>query len=283
MGRRVVTLTNHPRDEEKFGSSVTPFPYTFQEPEKLQAAMQGADVLYNTYWVRFSHGVENFERAVENTKILIKAAKAASLRRIVHVSIANPSLDSAPGYYRGKALVEGAVKGSGLSYAILRPTVIFGKEDILVNNIAWFLRHFPLFALPGNGEYKIQPIFVDDFAETAVAEAAENENRVLNAVGPETYTFKEFARLIGKEIGCRRPLISFPPAGAFALLNVVGFFLGDVVLTREEISGLMDGLLVSLETPRGKTQFSDWIKSHADDLGRKYASEIGRHWRRPCS
>jgi uncharacterized protein YbjT (DUF2867 family) len=94
--------------------------------------------------VRFPHGTSTFETAVQNTRTLIQAAKDAGIQRIIHVSIANPSLDSPLEYYSGKAKLERAVMDAGLSYAILRPTVIFGTEDILINNIAWFIRHFPV-------------------------------------------------------------------------------------------------------------------------------------------
>jgi NADH dehydrogenase len=160
-GYEVRTLTNHP---PAGCGSVSVSPYNFERPEELRRSLEGASVLINTYWVRFPHGGASFETAVQNSRALIKATKDAGVGRIVHVSIANPSLESRLGYYKGKAEVEQAVIGSGLSYSILRPTVIFGAEDILINNIAWFVRNFPVFGIPGDGRYGVRPIYVEDMA-----------------------------------------------------------------------------------------------------------------------
>ena len=134
----------------------------FSDRAGLVRSLRGASVLYNTYWVRFNHGRSTFDQAVDNSRVLIQAAKEAGVRKIVHVSIANPSLDSHLPYYSGKARVEKAIVDSGVPYAILRPTVVFGVGDILINNIAWFARRFPVFAIPGTGRYLLQPIFVED-------------------------------------------------------------------------------------------------------------------------
>src|SRR5216683_4648462 len=184
-GRRVRTITGHPNRSNSFGNQVEIAPMDFSDPAGLVRSLRGASVLYNTYWVRFNHGRATFDEAVTNSRVLIQAAKEAGVRRIVHLSIANPSLDSHLSYYSGKALVEKAIMDSGRSYAILRPTVIFGIEDILINNIAWFARHSPLFAIPGSGRYQLQPIFVEDLADQAINSARQENNLVLDAVGPE--------------------------------------------------------------------------------------------------
>src|SRR5712692_8413481 len=195
-GYRVRTLTYHPERANYFGGMLQVFPYNFEQPEELVRSLHGASTLINTYWVRFPRGKSTFETAVQNTCTLISAARNAGVRRIVHVSIANPSLQSPLGYYKGKARLERAVIDSGLSYTILRPTVIFGLEDILINNIAWFVRRFPVFGIPGDGSYLIRPIYVEDMAQL-ISDAVDREaNTVLDAVGPETFSFEELVRLI---------------------------------------------------------------------------------------
>jgi len=150
-GGRVRTLTNHPERANIFGGQVEIAPLDFADRASLVESLRGASVVYNSYWVRFNHGRATFVEAVANSRVLIQAAKEAGVRRIVHLSIANPSIDSHLPYYSGKGQVEKSLIDSGLSYAILRPTVIFGAKDILINNIAWFARHFPVFAIPGSG------------------------------------------------------------------------------------------------------------------------------------
>ena len=215
---------------------------------------------------------------MENTRKLVNAAKAAGVKRIVHISIANPSADSHLPYYWGKAANEKAVIESGMSYAILRPTVLVGTEDILINNIAFLMRRFPLFFIPGDGSYGIQPVFVEDLADLAVEGVYSKENYVIDAVGPDSYTFKEFVKLIGKHVGVQRPLISVPPRLALFAAQFLSLFVKDVILTPEEVDGLMGNLLVSKEPARAKTAFKDWLNNNRETVGTKYASEIQRHY-----
>jgi uncharacterized protein YbjT (DUF2867 family) len=278
-GYAVRTLTNHPGRQNSFGGRVEVFPYNFQHPERLAESLRGASTLINTYWVRFPHGTATFEAAVQNTKTLIAAAKHAGIERIVHVSIANPSLDSPLGYYRGKAQLEEAVIDSGLSYAILRPTVIFGAEDILINNIAWFVRKFPVFAIPGNGRYQIRPIYVADMASLLIRAAEGRANEVIDALGPETFTFDELVRAIGGAVGKSPHLWHVPASIAYAATKVVGSLVGDVILTREEYKGLMDGLLAPTGPAAGETRLTHWLAENAATIGSRYASEVARHYK----
>ncbi len=277
-GRMVRTLTNHPNRTNPFGDRVKAFSYDFDHPQRLIETLRGTNTLYSTYWVRYPFAGLTFEKAVENSKILFQAAKQAGVRRIVHVSIANPSKSSALAYYSGKAFVEEALIGTGISHAIMRPTVIFGKEDILINNIAWMVRHSPVFAVPGDGNYKIQPIYVEDFADALVSASTRNENEIRDAVGPEAYSFNELIRLIAKELKKNIHLIHLPSKPTYWLTSIMGKFLGDVILTEEEIQGLMDNLLVSKEIPLGKTCLSQWIHENKQTLGASYANEVKRHF-----
>ena len=222
QGKQVITLTGHPERPNEFKGRVEAFPFNFEKPEALTASLLGVETLYNTYWVRFDHGESTFERAVANTRVLINCAQAAGVRRLVHVSISNPSIDSPLPYFRGKALLEEAIQQSGFSYAILRPTVIFGREDVLINNIAYLLRRFPVFAVPGSGDYRLQPVFVEDMANLAVQAGQGDNNLTLDVVGPEIFTFDELVGLIARALGSRRRLIHLPPGLALALSRLVG-------------------------------------------------------------
>lgn len=277
-GHQVVTLTGHPDRHNPFGDRVRAVPFNFDRPDELARSLQGATTLYNTYWVRFSHGDTTFEQAVANTKTLIDAAAVAGVRRIVHVSITNPSLDSPLPYFRGKAVLEEAIVRSGLSYAIIRPTVIFGVEDILINNIAWLLRRFPVFAVPGSGDYRLQPIFVEDMAELAVRSGQQSENVIVDAVGPEVFTFDELVRLIAAKVGSRTWLIHVSPQLALTLARLISPLVRDVVLTQEEVDGLMANLLISQDPPTGQTRLSDWLSQDGRQVGSRYASELARHY-----
>jgi uncharacterized protein YbjT (DUF2867 family) len=277
-GYEVRTLTYHPDRSNPFGDRVQIFPYHFDRPEDLRRSLRGASTLINTYWVRFPRGESNFETAVRNTRTLIEAAKDAGVQRIVHVSIANPSLESPLGYYRGKAQVEQAVVGSGLSYAILRPTVIFGAEDILINNIAWFVRRLPVFGIPGDGRYTIRPIYVEDMAQLLVDAVDQQGSSIRNAIGPETFSFEELVRLVAARVERPVRLVHLPMLLAYLSTLVTGWIVGDVVLTWEEYKGLMGNLLAPEGPPAGPTRLSQWLADHKDLVGRGYASEVARHF-----
>jgi nucleoside-diphosphate-sugar epimerase len=275
MGERVRTLTNHPRSD----ASIEAAPLDFRDAEELTRNLAGAEVLYNTYWVRFAQGAANHEQAVENTRVLVHAAEQAGVKRMVHISITNPSSDSPLPYFKGKAAVEELIRSSSLSYAILRPAVVFGKEDILINNIAWLLWRFPVFAVPGTGNYGLQPIFVEDLAALAVEAGHGRENLVMDAIGPETYEYKDLVRIIRGIVGSQSRIIHVSPF----LVRLASWFVGklvhDVVLTEEEVKGLMANLLVSKRPPTGKTSLRAWLQDNAGRIGAEYASELKRHYR----
>ncbi len=276
-GQRVRTITQSPNRQNPFGGKVEAHPFNFDAPEKLIGSLRGATVLYNTYWVRFNYKTDfKHAAAVENTRKLFDAAKRAGIERVVHISITNPSEDSPLEYFSGKAKLERALIESGLSYAVLRPTVIFGPEDILVNNIAWALRHLPVFGVFGAGNYRLQPIFVQDLAQLAVEQGKSRENRIIDAIGPETFTYRELARTIGETIGARRPIVGVPPWFGYAVGALISRMQGDVFITREEIDGLTRDLLYTPSLPAGTTKFTDWAKANAATLGVKYASELAR-------
>lgn len=277
MGERVKTLTGHPNRENPFGYQVSASPFNFDNPSQLTKSLQGATTLYNTYWVRFSHGQATFDKAIENMRTLIKAAEEAGIHKIVHIGITNPSEESSLPYFRGKALVEKAITHSKLAYAVVRPTVIFGAEGILINNIAWLLRRFPIFAVFGSGDYQIQPVFVEDVAEIAISAGHKDDNIVMDAVGPEIFTFDELVRLIADKIHSRARIVHLRPRLVLFIAKLIGYAVRDVVITKDEIEGLMSNLLVSQGPPTGHTRLSEWLNQNADSVGAKYASELERH------
>ena len=277
-GRGVRTLTRRPAPAgHPLAETVEARPFAFDD--SLVESLAGADTLYNTYWVRFERGETTFARAVENTRLLFDAAKRAGVRRVVHVSVANASPDSPFAYFRGKAATEEALRVSGLSHAIVRPTLVFGPGDILVNNVAWALRHVPVFLIAGDGRDEVQPVSVFDASRICVEAGASEENAAVDAAGPERYAFEDYIRLVKRASGGRARIGHAPPSVVVATSRLAGLFLRDVVLTRDELGMLEAGLLVSHEEPRGRDNFAAWLEQNGSTLGRKYASELGRNYR----
>jgi NADH dehydrogenase len=277
-GQQIKTITTHPDKPNPFGERVQAAPYHFENPARLTAYLVGCETLFNTYWVRFNYRDWSFDQALANTEILFRCAREAGVRKIIHISVTNPSEDDSLPYYRGKALQEKALRELGIDYAIIRPTLVFGKEDILVNNIAWTIRVFPFAPIFGSGEYQVQPVFVGDLAEIAVAVSQEAGSRTLDALGPEIFSYEAFLRLIARELDRNIPFLHTSPALGLLLGKLIGFIVKDVVLTQDELKGLMTNKLTSSQEPNGKTLFSEWLRDHKGELGCQYTSELQRHF-----
>ena len=276
-GRQVRTLTGHP-DRAPAGSPVDVHPLDFDDHLGLVASLSGATTLYNTYWVRFPHGTVDHERAVTNSRALFHAARRAGVRRIVHVSITHPSSASPFPYFRGKALVERALAECDVSYAIVRPAVLFGGDGVLLNNIAWLLRRLPVFAIGGSGDYRIRGIHVDDLAHLCLAKAVEPQDSVTEAVGPERPTFNELVGTIREVVGSRARLVHVPGSTMPLFARALGLVLRDVLLTTEEYRAMAAGLADTDGPATGSTAVSVWLAEHGETLGLHYANELTRHF-----
>jgi NADH dehydrogenase len=279
-GRRVRTLTGHPGRAEP-DTAIDVRPLEFDDVVGLSASLEGATTLYNTYWVRFPHGHDDHERAVANSRTLFHAARQVGIERIVHVSITHPSISSPYGYFRGKAQVERALAEVGVPFAVLRPAILFGADGVLINNIAWLLRHLPVFGVGGKGDYRIRPVHIDDLAALAVKMGAERTDTVVDAVGPDRPTFLELVGLIREAVGSRSLVVRVPGFAVPALASVLGLVLRDVLLTGDEFRAMAEGMADTEGPTTGTTSVSAWIRDHADTLGRSYANEIERHFKIP--
>ncbi len=277
-GRSVRTVTGHPgRSGDNPGIDVRPL--DFDDQLGLVESLKGATTLYNTYWVRFAHRQIDHDVAVSNSRTLFLAAKRAGIRKIVHLSITHPSVESPFAYFRGKALVERALAESEVPYAVLRPAILFGGDGVLINNIAWLLRHLPVFGVGGNGNYRVRGIHIDDLAQLCVEASEQVEDSVIDAVGPERPTFDELVGSIRQAVGSRSLVVHVPGALIPLLSSVLGFVLRDVLLTKDEFQAMAMGLADTEGPATGSTRISDWIAERGSDLGVHYANELNRHFR----
>jgi NADH dehydrogenase len=277
-GRRVRTLTGHP---ERAGqdTDIEARPLDFGDLPGMAASLSGATTLYNTYWVRFAHDSSDHERAVENSRALFYAARRAGIARVVHVSITHPRIDSPYPYFRGKALVERSLAETGIPHAILRPAILFGGDGVLINNIAWLLRHLPVFAVGGRGDYRIRAVHVEDLAEIAVAAGQRRDDTIIDAVGPERPTFLELVRSIRSAVGSRSVVIRVPAGLLLIAAACLNLALRDVLLTRDEYKAMAAALADTTGPPTGHRSLSAWIAENASSLGVTYANELDRHFR----
>jgi uncharacterized protein YbjT (DUF2867 family) len=278
-GHEVRDLTRAPRNPHPLGERISSVLLEFDEPAHLAASLHGVDTLFNTFWIRFERGPITYPWAIARSRILFEAARQAGVRRIVHISVINASRDAPTAYFRAKAVVEEALFASGVPHAIVRPTVTFGPGDILVNNLAWTLRRLPAFGIPGDGRYPIQPVHVDDVAAVAVRAGAMTENLTVDAGGPDIFTFNDFVALVRQAVGSRSLLVHLPVVASLAGASLIGLVVRDVVLTRHEVTELQERLMFSSQPAAGRIHLADWLVDHADQLGRRWSSELDRHFR----
>ena len=279
QGHRVQFITGHPSRGNPLGDRVQLHPFNFDQPNLLRQNLEGTDTLFNTYWIRVDHNGRTHQQCVEQTRVMFQAARKAGVHHIVHVGITNADPGSDLPYFQGKGQLEDALRDlEDVSHAILRPTVLYGTEDILLNNIAWTLRKFPAVFLLGRGEYGIQPVFVEDLAELAVQMRERQENVEIDAVGPKIYSY---AMMVRSAIGARCAILLMPSGMTYLAGKAPGLMLGDILLTRDEIKGLSRGLPVSRsgELAPCPTKLSEWLDRYWDELGRGYDNEVKRHYR----
>ena len=286
-GSQVVTLSRRPgHPDDPLAARIQVKPLDFSRPAGLTAALQGVDTLYNTYWMRFPRGTATFETAVADSTILLAAAREAGVRRVVQVSVVGADPEGATPYVRAKGVLEGVVRASGLEWAIVRPTLTYGPNDILINNLAWALRRLPVYGIPGRGRYPIQPVHVDDVARICL-DAGQGpagqgpSGQVLDAAGPDTLEYRRLVALVRAAVGSHSVVLPMPASVVLAAARALGLLVGDVVLTRHELMELSSGLLTSREPARGRIRLEEWLREHGPELGRRWASELKRNYSAP--
>lgn len=278
-GHEVVTLTRRSGIDDPLAARITVRPIDTTRPAELTADLAGVDTLFNTFWLRFPRAGETFEGLVAQSAVLLGAAREAGVRRIVHVSVVNATPDAETPYVRSKAALESVVRSSGMEWVIVRPTLLYGAGDILINNLAWALRRLPVYGMPGFGRYTVQPVHVDDLARICVEAADGEPGRVIDAAGPEILAYRDLVGLIRDAIGSHARVLPMPVLVVLTAARLIGLAVRDVVLTRDEIRELTSSLLTSHEPARGELRISDWLRENADLLGRRWSSELGRNYR----
>jgi NADH dehydrogenase len=280
-GREVVTLSRRSGEHDPLRGQLEVRPFQPEDRAATVAALRGVETLYNTYWIRFPRAGDTYMTAVARSTALLAAAREAGVRRVVHVSVIRATTDGPTPYVRAKADLEAIIKASGLEWSIVRPTLLFGRDDILLNNLAWALRRLPVYGIPGRGRYRIHPIHVDDVARICIEAATWEPGRTRDAAGPEQLEYRDLVGLIRAAVGSRSIVVPMPSAAVLLAARALGLVVRDVVLRRDEVSELTSSFLTSDEPPLGTTRVADWLAEHRDTLGRRWSSELSRNYSTP--
>jgi NADH dehydrogenase len=276
-GWQVHTLTNRTRPPGCEQISAAPLRF---DHEHLRQELVGVDLFINTYWIRIPRGGQTFDTAVDNSKLLLGAAKDAGVDRTVHVSVSNAEQGTNLGYYAGKDRVESYIRAELDNYAIVRPTLVVGPNDVLSNNIAWFLRRFPFFPVPDGGGCRLQPITLADTARIIVDAGEGTGNQQIDAAGPNIMSFRDYLVLLQKACGVRRWMPSVPGWLCLLMLKPIELLLRDIVLTKEELLGLEQELLLSKQAPLGTASVEQWLTENGSIMGPAYVNDLRRHFGR---
>jgi uncharacterized protein YbjT (DUF2867 family) len=197
-------------------------------PESVATAIAGSQVVINAAGIPFQRGRQRYRDVhVEGARAIANAAQANGVQRLVHISgIGADARGSKNRYIQSKVEAESALIAGFDSATILRPSVVFGPDDVLFNRLAK-IAALPGFVAPfmpvvGNGKARVQPVFVGDVAAAAVAVLArpDTAKNVFELGGPRVYTYRELAALTLHEIGRDKPVIGVPAA----LMKIGGFF-----------------------------------------------------------
>lgn len=292
QGQQVVNLTNHPSRPVDFTADelqrVTTAPLDFSDEAALARRLEGVDVLYCTYWIRFAVGGDTHERAAERLRSLFQIAKSVGCRKVVLASHTRASVDSPYPYIAGKARAVAALRATGIDYAVVRPCGIFGEspsESILMNNAAWVLRRTPLFLLAGTGEERFQPIHVHDMAElmhTLGQSASTGEER--DACGPDAPTARELFTAIARATGswARVAAPGLPARVVTMLTKPLDLMTGDILLDADDLN-LMGSGLTRADDPADpaigrRRSLLAWLEQVGPQLGREYISSMQRYY-----
>ena len=208
-----------------------------------------------------------------------EAAARAGVERLVWTSITNPGQDPDLSYFVGKGVVEQLVRGSGLSFAILRPACFFGGGGILIDNVAWAARRLPFVPIPDGPPYRIRPIHVEDYADLVPEATASGDDYTIDAVGPERLEFGDLVREVAEAGGSWARALRLPMKVCRLSYAVAGRILGETVLSDDKLTGLVRNRLDSKAESTGRTSLVDWVRTANQELGRRFLREPSRPWR----
>jgi uncharacterized protein YbjT (DUF2867 family) len=251
-GWRVIVASRHPDRALPMKTAgvvgqIVPVPADVRDDASVEAALHGAAAVVSLVGILYERGRQRFDAIhVAGAASVARAAAAAGVERLVHVSAIGASANSASAYARTKAAGEKAVRAAFPGATILRPSVVFGPEDAFFNLFAGLARNAPFLPLIGGGKTRFQPVYVGDLA-AAIVQAADDGRHAgmtYELGGPRVYTFRELMTLTLEVAMRKRPLVTIPWGVARIQAKVMGL-MPKPLLTLDQLEQLRVDNVVS--------------------------------------
>ncbi len=192
---------------------IVPMAASVRDETSVAALVAGAEVVINCVGILYETGSQTFQALhAEAPGRIGRAAAAAGVRHVVHVSAIGADAASPSVYARTKAEGEAALRAAFPAAVVLRPSIVFGPEDNFFNQFAALARVLPALPMFGGGTTRFQPVYVGDVADAAMAclDRAETAGKTFELGGPKVYTFREILEFILRTTGRKRFLVSIP-------------------------------------------------------------------------
>jgi NADH dehydrogenase len=279
----VVARPGAPSASDTVAAAVT-------DVEALTRAFDGCEAVVLCAGINHERGRDTYDEVhIRGTAAAIEAARHAAVRRLILVSFLRARPDGPSPYHRSKWAAEQLLRASGLEWTAIRPGVIFGRGDHLLDHLSRAFHTFPMFGLVGRAARGVRPVAVADVARVLVAAAAGDErlrDRTIHVLGPERLTLEAAVRRVADVVG-RRPWLIPVPVAAHRLLARGWEAVMDVPLVaRAQVEILADGLdtpLADSEPPPVDLRPTTRFDEHSIRRGIPEPSAFGPRDLRPCA
>jgi uncharacterized protein YbjT (DUF2867 family) len=247
--RRPETVKDHlPRE---IGDKVEAVRVDIHDDAAVTAAVRDSEAVINLVAILYEKGRQTFRSIhVEGARRVAAAAKQAGARRMIQMSALGASPISEAAYARTKAAGEQAVREVFADATVVRPSIVFGRDDDFFNRFAGMASMSPALPLIGGGKSRFQPVFVEDVAAAFAAILGDpaTAGKTYELGGPQVYTFRELMEILLEQMGSRRLLLPLP----FMAAEVQAYFLEWLPkppLTRDQIALLKSDNVLGGQEP----------------------------------
>ncbi len=240
----ITILANRQSAKELFGKKVRAVSGSVHNFSDLIPAFQESQVVYHLVGIIAETRKNTFEKTVaEGTKNIVAACREAGVKKIIYLSSLGTSANAQSAYHKTKYLAEQSVINSGLEWVIFRSSIIYGKGDGFLTIMSKIIRMLPFVPIFGDGEYKLQPIHINDLTEVMAAAAMDSRavGQIIDLGGPEQLEYVQVINYLKQALGKKRLNFHIPFGVIKPMAVLMELFLKPAPLTRDQLTMLRMG------------------------------------------